>query len=55
MGTLLNVWLNTKNVSDSSPPREIEYHITVSHILGAGSKELCAHRAGEKTPKLCSM
>lgn len=51
MGTLVN----TRNVSDLSPPQEMEYHVTVSHILGAESKDLSAQCAGEKAPKLCTV
>ena len=36
-GDIVECLVNTKNVSDSSPPQEIEYHITVSRILGAKS------------------
>jgi hypothetical protein len=54
-GDIVGCLVSTRNVSDSSPPQEVEYHITVSHILGAGSEGLSAHRAGEKTPNLCAM
>lgn len=36
-------------------PQEIEYHITVSRILGAGSKDLSAHRAGEHSKAVHSV
>lgn len=44
--------VNTRNASDPSPPQEMEYHVTVSHTLGTGSKDLSAHCAGEEAPKL---
>lgn len=46
--------VNTKNVSDSAP-QEIEYHITVRRILGAGSKVLPAHHAGEHSKAVHSV
>lgn len=37
--------VNTKNVSDSSPPQEMEYHVTVSHIFGSREqRSLCTLR-----------